>query len=304
MKHGSLFSGIGGFDLAAQMMNWENVFHCEIDPTLQRVLKFYWPKAKSHYDITKTDFTIYRGTIDVLTGGFPCQPYSVAGKRKGTNDSRHLWPEMLRAIREIKPTWIVGENVFGIVSWGKGLVFEQVQVDLENEGYEVQAYILPAAGVNAPHRRYRVFFVAYSASNGHWRQRFAQNRFTKGKNQSSKDKRQRFWNDAGRNGAKGIITNTHITNSEAQLQKEILGKENDGFKAIGFINDNTRDMWHEFPTQPPICGGNDGLPTELDGITFSSWRNQSIHGFGNAIVPQVVIPIFKAIQEYNNTIQP
>jgi len=166
MRHGSLFSGIGGFDLAASWMGWENVFHCEWNEFGQKTLKYYWPDAISYGDITKTNFTIHRGNIDIITGGFPCQPFSTAGKRKGTADDRHLWPEMLRAIKEISPRWIVGENVPGIVSWSNGLVFEQVQADLEAEGYEVQPVILPACAVNAPHRRDRVWFIANSTISG------------------------------------------------------------------------------------------------------------------------------------------
>jgi DNA (cytosine-5)-methyltransferase 1 len=162
LNHGSLFSGIGGFDLAASWVGWENAFFCEWNEFGQSVLKHHNPKAILYNDITKTDFTIWRGQIDVLTGGFPCQPYSTAGKRKGKEDERHLWPEMLRAIREIQPRWIVGENVLGIINWNGGMVFEEVQTDLEAEGYEVQTYVLPASGVNAPHQRYRVWFVAYS----------------------------------------------------------------------------------------------------------------------------------------------
>src|SRR5689334_25400881 len=131
MNHGSLFSGIGGFDLAAEWMGWNNIFSCEIKPENRHVLKYYWPNVEHHEDITKTDFTIYRGKIDVLTGGFPCQPFSTAGKRKGTEDPRNLWPEMLRAIREIQPSWVVGENVRGLVNWNRGMVFEKVQADLE-----------------------------------------------------------------------------------------------------------------------------------------------------------------------------
>jgi DNA (cytosine-5)-methyltransferase 1 len=123
MTHGSLFSGIGGFDLAAEWMGWDNLFHCEWNPFGQKILNYYWPKAISYNDITQTDFTIWNGRIDVLTGGFPCQPYSQAGKRLGTDDERHLWPEMLRAIREIQPKWVVGENVLGLINWNEGLVF-------------------------------------------------------------------------------------------------------------------------------------------------------------------------------------
>lgn len=161
MTHASLFSGIGGFDLAAEWMGWQNVFNCEIDPFCRKVLAYHFPEAKQYQDVKTTDFTIHRGHIDVLTGGFSCQPFSLAGKRKGSDDNRYLWPEMLRAIREIQPRWVVGENVFGIVNWSDGMVFEQVQSDLENEGYEVQPYIIPACAVDAPHRRDRVWFVAH-----------------------------------------------------------------------------------------------------------------------------------------------
>ena len=162
MRHGSLFSGIGGFDLAAEWMGWENVFHCEWMEFPRKVLDYYFPNADSHIDICKTDFKKYANTIDILTGGFPCQPFSMAGKRKGTDDERYLWGEMLRAIQEIKPTYVIAENVFGITNIDGGLVFEEVQADLEAEGYEVQAYILPACSQNAPHKRERTWFVAHS----------------------------------------------------------------------------------------------------------------------------------------------
>ena len=182
MTHGSLFSGEGGFDLAAECpdgidypsMGWTNLFHCEWNIFCQRILNYYWPKSICYDDIRKTDFTIWRGRIDVLTGGFPCQPYSIAGKQQGKDDERHLWPEMLRAIKEIQPRWIVGENVLNLVNWNGGMVFDEVQADLETAfkdseeakslgqlGYEVFPYVLPAAGVNAPHERYRVWFVAH-----------------------------------------------------------------------------------------------------------------------------------------------
>ncbi len=137
MKHGSLFSGLGGFDLAAEWMGWENIFHCEWMEFPRKVLDYHFPNADSHIDICKTDFKKYANEIDILTGGFPCQPFSMAGKRKGTDDERYLWGEMLRAIQEIKPTFVIAENVAGILSIDDGLVFEQVCLDLEAEGYEV-----------------------------------------------------------------------------------------------------------------------------------------------------------------------
>lgn len=165
LTHASLFSGIGGFDLAAEWAGMTNVFNCDFDSYCRHILKHHFPNATQYADIRTTDFTRHRGDIDVLTGGFPCQPFSMAGKRRGTDDDRYLWPEMLRAIREIRPSWVVGENVLGIISWSEGLVFEQVCADLEAEGYEVQPYVLPACGVDAPHRRFRTWFVGHLVEN-------------------------------------------------------------------------------------------------------------------------------------------
>ena len=161
MTHASLFSGIGGFDLAAAWAGWTNVFNCEIDPFCRRVLKYHFPESEQYEDIRTTDFTVWRDRVDVLTGGFPCQPFSLAGKRRGTADDRYLWPAMLGVVRTVRPRWVVGENVLGIVNWSQGMVFEQVCADLEAAGYEVQAYLIPAAGVGAPHLRYRTWFVAH-----------------------------------------------------------------------------------------------------------------------------------------------
>lgn len=383
MTHGSLFSGIGGFDLAAQWMGWENVFHCEWNPFGQKVLKHYWPKAISYNDITKTNFTIHRGRIDILTGGFPCQPYSMAGKRLGKEDDRHLWPEMLRAIREIQPRWVVGENVHGIVNWSGGLVFHELQTDLEAEGYEVQPFVLPAVSVNAPHRRDRVWFVAYAKSNGDrgelprlespngcqrepkecWQNNYkfgdnGEERFT-----SDTESEQGEWMQSeqrkfseqkqGEFGGNGIemggIGTAPDTDSRATRTPgegggiESNGSENNGqqgergesteqhhrpyavswdapdtsntrlqgskkFGGVGAVGKELNEFatrcvpptWQNFPTQSPICDGNDGISAQLDGITFSKWRQESIKAGGNAVVPQVVLQIFRTIEDYEN----
>ena len=166
MTHGSLFSGIGGFDLAAEWTGWTNIFNCEWEDFPRRVLKHHFPHATQHQDIREFDATTYAGRVDIVSGGFPCQPYSLAGKRKGKFDERHLWPEMLRVIRECTPRYVVGENVRGLVNWNGGVVFEEVCADLENAGYAVQPFVLPACGVGAPHRRDRVWFVAYADNQG------------------------------------------------------------------------------------------------------------------------------------------
>ena len=298
MRHGSLFSGIGGFDLASEWMGWENVFHCEWNPFGQKVLNYYWPNAITYNDITKTDFTIHRGTIDILTGGFPCQPYSSAGKRLGKEDSRHLWPEMLRTIREIQPTWVVGENVRGLTNWNGGLVFDEVQADLENEGYEVTPFLLPACAVNAPHRRDRIWFVAYSSSASQGAKELRQIRRENG--EISAKGTQTIYDATRPNGLKGTSSNSDSIGQEYREERkctETRTQPND--KLIKRCNKLPGADFKMFPSVPPICDGDDGLSDRLDGITFSKWRNESIKAGGNAIVPQVVYQIFKAIEQYN-----
>jgi DNA (cytosine-5)-methyltransferase 1 len=286
MKHGSLFSGLGGFDLAAEWMGWENIFHCEWMEFPRKVLDYHFPNADSHIDICKTDFKKYANKIDILTGGFPCQPFSMAGKRKGTDDERYLWGEMLRAIQEIKPAFVIAENVAGILSIDDGLVFEQVCLDLENEGYEVQPFVIPAAAKNAPHRRDRVWFVATHTDGNGLNERHGNYE------KHSSEGRVNALGNFKQSYVDGNATNTKSTRSERQCIKE--QRE---------IQSNRRDSrtiptnFQEFPTQPPICGGDDGLPTELDGITFPKWRAESIKGYGNAIVPQVALEIFKQLEK-------
>lgn len=298
MAHGSLFSGIGGFDLAAEWVGWQNIFHCEWNEFGQKVLKHYWPKATSYADITKTDFTIHRGTIDVLTGGFPCQPYSLAGQRLGKEDDRHLWPEMLRAVREIRPGWVVGENVRGLINWNGGLVFHEVQTDLEAEGYEVFPFLLPAAGVNAPHERYRIWFIAYCANSGpkglrrEWEDAI---HGSKASTNPENFRQEQPWNSRQRRTG---FKNHNCDNSRVFTNAHGIGLwgQSNGTGESGQPNQTSAgNNWQDFPTQPPVCNGNDGLPAKLDGITFSKWRNESIKAGGNAIVPQVAYQIFQAI---------
>ena len=162
MKHGSLFSGIGGFDLAAEWMGWENVFQVEWDDYCQKVLAKNFPNVKRYGDIK--EFKGESGSVDILTGGFPCQPFSTAGKRKGESDDRYLWPEYLRIIREIQPTYVIGENVDGLISMEDGKTLEGIFTDLEGEGYTIESFIIPACGVGAWHERERIWIIAYTPS--------------------------------------------------------------------------------------------------------------------------------------------
>jgi len=347
MIHGSLFSGIGGFDLAAEWAGWTNAFHCEWADFPRKVLKHYWPNSESYGDIKETDFSKWRGIVDVVSGGFPCQPYSMAGKRLGKEDDRHLWPEMLRAIREIQPSWVVGENVRGFLNWSGGLVFDEVQADLEAAGYEVIPFLLPACGIGAPHRRDRIWFVAYSESNrnrgglqrmasenesqrepkehgqndlqpgndgqisvianansnGHELRGFREDRPTESESPCIKEERERLWTNDRGTGEQGHAADTSnerlqgrqfngTLDTQRQDRREQSPRPVTEFHQVG--------NWQNFPTQSPVCSGDDGLPAELDGITFSKWRNESIKAYGNAIVPQVAFQIFKAIEELSH----
>jgi len=423
----------------------------------RKVLDYHFPNADSHIDICKTDFKKYANKIDILTGGFPCQPFSMAGKRKGTDDERYLWGEMLRAIQEIKPTFVIAENVAGILSIDGGMVFEQVCLDLETEGYQVQPFIIPAAAKNAPHRRDRVWFVATNTDCNGLNQRNSndEKQPSKGGEYAQRDTKQsdvdgnatdshsngldKRWgydgssqNDERGNASKQWSADTKDANGcssnglfekqppigsrvgkqanaqenkttraneicavdKANHTQKIIGNNNDsidksralvqkgckgifapihrglGYDKISFkklatmelsvdisrinrmegnatntkskscwrqlqqrqrqgkfrrcnsINENATNStstgrrqnnwqgksrlndqkskgnnWDNFPTQSPICGGDDGLPTELDGITFSKWRAESIKGYGNAIVPQVAHEIFKQLEK-------
>ena len=334
MRHGSLFSGIGGFDLAAQWMGWDNVFHVEWNPWGRKVLEYHFPNSQSFTDVKQFDGSAWRGRVDIISGGFPCQPYSAAGKRLGKDDERHLWPEMLRIIREAAPTYVVGENVRGLTNWNGGVVFEEVCADLEAEGYEVWTGILPAAGVGAPHRRDRVWFVAHAHGGADLRTpgRHAGTSASEGIPERDQiripDQSGDVWNaadtscrrnerttqigcewaeqeqnygheiwcasdtiSAGRNAA-----NTNCMGLEHRTQSgTITGSQ--GATRERIAGHAAPACWTGFPTQSPICGGNDGISRELDGITFSKWRNESIKAYGNAIVPQVAYQIFKAIQQ-------
>jgi DNA (cytosine-5)-methyltransferase 1 len=171
-------------------MGWENAFWCENDPFCRRVLEYWFNKSKGYGDIRETDFTEWRGQIDVLTAGFPCQPFSTAGRRRGAGDDRYLWPEIIRVIREVRPAWFIGENVAGITSmvqpgrefevesertlfgagYGKTVlqqryILETVCGDIERAGYAVQPVIVPACAVGAPHRRDRIFIVSNANGN-------------------------------------------------------------------------------------------------------------------------------------------
>lgn len=301
MNHIDLFSGIGGFALAVDTV-WKDNTHifCEIDPFCQKVLSKHFPESKIYGDIRK--FT-RQGKCDILTGGFPCQPFSHAGKRGGREDNRFLWPQMLRVIQKNQPTWIIAENVGGILTIEGGMVFEQVCSDLEDQGYGVQTFIIPACAVNAPHRRDRVWFVAHADHGG---SRGTQRRGDAEKGGIQKEHR-------AQNSSTGQPIGTAIDRENAQhdSHSDSEGRQRGGSENTGRSGQPDRHgidkgwSWDENWTEvaAKLCRMDDGLPARLDGfeLSKSAHRTQRLKALGNAIVPQVAVEIMKAISLQTQT---
>ena len=366
MNHASLFSGIGGAEVAASMMGWHNLFHCEIQSFPRKVLSYWFPNSVSYEDIKTTDFTEWGGKVDVLTGGFPCQPFSLAGRRKGADDNRYLWPQMLRAIRQIKPTWIVGENVAGIKTMVESsqvtkmgrtddlfeenyiyreesrFTIDRICQDLESAGYSVQPIVIPACAVGAPHRRDRVWIIARRLPTTSDNTDISDAlRRPQGLQGSSSEKRLSEWNVLRQPGITSDVLG-HSTHSNRNRQRKRTCKQkhvarscrtsnlgsrckirktrlSTNTQRIGWTPQHNDDgvssqsqqgkcqsgradcsqgWWRNFPTQSPICRGNDGIPFDVDRLTisFARWRQESIKAYGNAWVPQVAYEIFRAIE--------
>lgn len=258
LTHLSLFSGIGGLDLAAEWAGIETVGQCEWADYPYKVLCKHWPDVPKWRDIhklTKESFRERTGlqTVDVISGGFPCQPFSVAGKRRGTEDDRYLWPEMLGVIAELRPTWVVGENVAGIVN----MALDTVLSDLEAQGYTARTFIIPACGVNAPHRRYRAAIVAYHANSARREEFDAANVADK--------------EEFGTRGSIAqLISNTDGGGCRRQQWRQHVQQFADG-------------SW--WAVEPGVDRVANGIPHRMDRIRC----------LGNAVVPQQFYPIFKAI---------
>jgi len=273
MKHLDLFSGIGGFALAAQWV-WESdydiIAFCEIDKFCQQVLNKHWPEVPIYEDIKEFK---PQGAIDLLTGGFPCQPYSLAGKRKGSEDDRALWPEMFRVIQETRPAWIVGENVAGFVDMG----LDDCLADLEGEGYKTQAFIIPACAVDAKHRRNRVWIVANSTGIGCSKQIIF----------SKQSRRAEF----GRTG-QGRISDIRSGDQTTVANSKSEGLE--GWNLAGELQQPLRGSWEDSKPFTGIWLPEPSVGRVANGV---SRRVDRLKGLGNAIVPQVAEQIFRAIKE-------
>ena len=275
MKVLDLFSGIGGFSLGLERAGMSTVAMCEKDPYCRKILAKHWPDLTIHEDIRNLDGKRYRNSIDLVCGGFPCQPFSVAGKRKGTNDDRHLWPEMLRVIKESRPRWVIGENVFGFIN----MALDDVQADLEREHYEVRKFVLPAVAVDAKHRRDRIILIAYSNSPAVW----------------DRTERQEIGRDHLQAGRQTITPNDGTAQSLADTQSERVQGLRSGREQEPHAHERQELPMCESQRPRPAyweaepCVGRvaDGVPNRVD----------RIRGLGNAVVPQLIQAIGELVIE-------
>lgn len=291
--HGSLFSGAGGFDLAAEWAELVNIFHCEIDKFCINDLKKKWPGAVSYEDIKSVDFTIWRGKLWILTGGDPCQPSSIAGLGKGTADDRYLWPEMFRCAKESQPPWIVNENVTGTVS--NGILDIKIN-DLESIGYSCQPYNIPAEAVGALHQRERIWLIAFN-SNYHDKYRNASEIQGSGHSEWLQERNHlQYFREP-------VDLRDFITNSDSQRLQElhvstVSGDSQEGLsRYFGFgptpYGNIPRDI-----IESSIMGMLNGLP---EGMDYAD-RSKRIKQMGNAVVPQIPYEIFQTIKQYESTL--
>lgn len=424
MKLMTLCSGIGAPEVAASLLGWTHALTCEIDPFCRRALEYWYPEAYHHGDLKTLNKEIineelsrrfgadWRDEGTVLVAGFPCQPFSVAGKRKGTEDDRHLWPEVFRIVDEIRPDWFIGENVAGIAtmvfpgeksdvegefSWEgesdadcevvrQRFVIDKICQDLEDIGYSVVPVLLPACALGAPHRRDRVWFVASrtdSDTDGAGlpakgseqssagaagvgacgtaadTERGGRNEMD-GHVQSGQSDGERVDSDGGerivadtdgegwnrgRNCRQGRPVHSEQPGDVAQGEPEWSGgfgghraDGDDGFAADtdgdrcwdGTCEQDTvserggaadagadgedwnagRDGyafgelvfpgWENFPTQSPVCRGDDGISGRLSGLTFPKWRANAIKALGNSMVPPILVELFSCMEIIDN----
>jgi DNA (cytosine-5)-methyltransferase 1 len=298
-----LFSGIGGFSLGLESTgHFETIAFCEKDEFCQKVLQKNFKNIPIEGDIRNVKGEKYQA--DVVTGGFPCQPFSVAGKRKGTDDDRYLWDETIRVVRECKPKYFIGENVEGLINIQEGMVLRQVQTDLEKEGFEVQCLVIPASGIGAWHQRKRVWIIGCNVSNSDSRMRRRWGTigesganeiwgfYSSEKKQSSNDIRSKTI------GCDDILREENVTNTNSKrsqrygLQSNNLQKEN---KTTINSNNNIEEQQTWWQTQSEFCGVPNGVSYELD-----KNRANRVKSLGNSIVPQIAREIGQAIIEAEN----
>ena len=283
-----LFSGLGGFSLGLERTGgFETIAFCEIEDYPRRVLKKHWPDVPIHEDIRKLDGTEYNGTVDLISGGYPCQPYSHSGKRTGQEDDRELWPEMFRIIKAVRPRWVIAENVYGHISLG----LDGVLSNLEAENYTCWLFVIPACAVDAKHRRDRVWIIAHTNSiNGNGSRHDSGAVF---REQSEAAQLSR---------SESTLANTNGGGKPQQegRQQEISRRPFDGGEAIpdngcGGSERERRSQrrcqepsWWEL--EPDVGRVANGIPARMDRLKC----------LGNAVVPQILTVIGHMILEVDH----
>lgn len=259
MTHGSLFSGIGGFDLGFERAGIKTVWQVEIDPFCRKILERHWPNVQRFNDIKECREL---PKVDIISGGFPCQPFSRAGSRQGKDDNRYLWPEMLRVIALVRPAFVVAENVYGFLSMQDGAILSEVYASLESEGYEtLPPLVVPACAFGARHRRDRVWIIAHSVCT----------RFENGRPESNTSV------------GGGSQIGKAPANERAKTEKSNPLYRDPGAGRYG-------------PPEAEICASRDGAECadawssepELDRVAHGiPYRVDRLRGLGNSIVPQI-----------------
>jgi len=282
LTHFSLFSGIGGIDIASEMAGFTTVGQCEFADYPTKMLEKHWPDVprwRDIVDVTADNFKERTGlhTADLISGGFPCQPFSVAGKQKGKRDDRYLWPEMLRVIRELAPRWVVAENVPGILR----IAGDTVCQDLEREGYDVGIFNFEAAAAGAPHRRARIFFVANA------NQPRLQRRIGGGMQECTSELPARtgdsYVSDADSEFGKPSLERVRYGQLANGCGRDIESRLGGVVNGISFRVDDALG-WMAEPEIPRVATG---ITNRVDRLKC----------LGNAVVPSQIYPILKAIAE-------
>ena len=266
-----LFSGIGGFSLGLEATGgFETKAFCELDKYCKSVLKKHWPDTRQYDDIKELTYDKLRSdginTIDIITGGYPCQPFSVAGKQKGTEDKRHLWPEYFRLVKECRPTWVIGENVSGHIKLG----LDQVIEDLESEGYSTRTFSISASSIGANHQRERIWIIANSNSNG----------LLKDDSNIRPQSTKSIGKDSG-SIRKDIPREQHMANTnsgskETLNQQRVLGEQNTKGETERYP-DGSLQVHGQWNFEPNVGRVADGIPSRLD----------RLKSLGNSLVPQI-----------------
>ena len=282
LTFGSLFAGIGGFDLGLERAGMVCKWQVETDSYCNKILEKHWPYVKRYSDIRTVGNDLE--TVDLICGGFPCQPFSVAGKQKGDKDNRYLWPEMLRVIAQKRPAWIIGENVAGIIP----MALDRVLFDLENQGYATRTFVIPACAVDAKHRRDRVWIIANSlrerrqqdAGSSHGNETTHEGRAAQHDNEFAglgEDVADSARHEQGR-------TEQRAFGERIRICGESLDHADSNSKPMGRLTES-RSQCCEWLPEPDVGRVANGVPRRVD----------RLRALGNAVVPQVVEMIGRAI---------